>query len=51
MNLLSCKCVNGVGFHFLLQWSLPDQGIKPVSPVLAGGFFTAGPPGTPDISI
>ena len=24
---------------------LPDLGIEPASPALAGGFFTAGPPG------
>ena len=33
----------GVGWHFLLQGSLPDPGIKPASlasPALAGGFFT-----------
>ena len=30
---------------------LPDSGIKPVSPALAGGFFTTEPPGKPaDIS-
>ena len=27
------------------MWSLPGQGIEPVSPALAGRFFTAGPPG------
>ena len=26
---------------------LPDPGIEPMSPALAGGFFTAGPPGKP----
>ena len=26
---------------------LPDPGIEPVSPALAGGFFTAEPPGKP----
>ena len=26
---------------------LPDPGIKPASPVLAGGFFTTEPPGKP----
>ena len=26
---------------------LPSPGIKPVSPALAGGFFTAEPPGKP----
>ena len=27
------------------MWDLPGPGIEPVSPVLAGGFLTAGPPG------
>ena len=27
-------------------WDLPRLGIKPVSPALAGGFFTTEPPGT-----
>ena len=26
---------------------LPNPGIQPISPALAGGFFTAGPPGKP----
>ena len=26
-------------------WALPDLGIKPVFPALAGQFFTTGPPG------
>ena len=26
------------------MWSLPGSGIRPVSPALAGGFFTTGPP-------
>ena len=31
---------------------LPDLGMKPASPALAGGFFTAEPPGkTPIVSI
>ena len=30
--------------HFLLQGKLPDPGIKPASPALAGGFFTTEPP-------
>ena len=37
-----------VGCHFLLQGNLPDPGIKPASPALAGGFFTTEPPGNPD---
>ena len=27
-------------------WNLPRPGLKLVSPALAGGFFTTGPPGT-----
>ena len=26
-------------------WDLPGPGIEPVSPALAGGFLTSGPPG------
>ena len=33
--------------HSLLQGNLPDPGIEPASPALAGGFFTAEPPGKP----
>ena len=29
------------------MWNLPRSGIKPVSPALAGGFFTTEPPGKP----
>ena len=36
----------GVGCHFLLQGIFPTQGSNP-SPALAGGFFTAKPPGKP----
>ena len=27
------------------MWDLPGSGIEPVSPALAGGFLTTGPPG------
>ena len=27
------------------MWDLPRSGLEPMSPVLAGGFFTTGPPG------
>ena len=40
----------GVGCHTLPQGDLPDPGIEPtapVSPVLAGVFFTTEPPGKP----
>ena len=29
------------------MWDLPSPGIEPVSPTLAGGFFTTEPPGAP----
>ena len=29
------------------MWDLPASGIKPVSPTLAGGFFTTESPGKP----
>ena len=32
-------------------WDLPGAGIKPLSPALAGGFFTTEPPGKPSHSI
>ena len=28
-------------------WDLPDLGIEPTSPTMAGGFFTPEPPGRP----
>ena len=33
------------GFPFPLPGDLPDPGIEPASPILAGGFFTTKPPG------
>ena len=33
------------GLPFLHPEDLPDAGIEPVSPALAGGFFTPEPPG------
>ena len=35
------------GLPFLSPRGLPDPGIEPGSPVLAGGFFTAELPGKP----
>ena len=35
------------GLPFLSPEDLPDPGIKPASPALAGGFFTIEPPGKP----
>ena len=34
------------GLPFPSPGNLPDPGIEPVSPALAGGFFTTEPPGT-----
>ena len=39
------------GLLFLSPGDLPNPGIKPKSPALAGGFFTAEPPGNPVLSI
>ena len=35
------------GLPFSSPGDLPDPGIEPVSPALAGGFFTSEPPGKP----
>ena len=35
------------GFSFPSPGDLPDPGIEPSSPALAGGFFTTKPPGKP----
>ena len=31
------------------MWDLPESGIEPVSPALAGEFFTTEPPGKPEV--
>ena len=31
------------------MWDLPEPGLEPVSPALAGGFLTTAPPGKPPI--
>ena len=36
------------GLLFPSPGDLSDPGIKPISPALAGGFFTTEPPGKPD---
>ena len=41
----------GVDCHFLLQGDPPDPEIKPVSPALAGRFFTTEPSGKPRIQL
>ena len=35
------------GLPFPPPWDIPDLGIEPVSPALAGGFFTTEPFGKP----
>ena len=35
------------GLPFLSPRDTPNPGIEPTSPTLAGGFFTAEPPGKP----
>ena len=35
------------GLSFPPPGDLPDPGIEPMSPALAGGFFTTEPPGKP----
>ena len=49
-----------MGFPWQEYWSglpfpplgdLPNPGIKPTSPALAGGFFTTEPPGKPKVVI
>ena len=37
------------GLRFPIPGGLPNPGIKPVSPAMAGGFFTAEPPWKPQI--
>ena len=51
---LSGSYVHGILQARILEWvamlssgDLPDPGIKPVSPSLAGGFITTIPPGKP----
>ena len=46
--------VHAISQARILEWvaipslrDLPNPGIKPLSPVLAGGFFTSEPPGKP----
>ena len=50
--------VHGIPQTDILEWvaffssrDLPDPGIKPGAPVLAGRFFTTEPPGKPFLSI
>ena len=38
------------GLPFPSLGDLPDQGIKPTSPAMTGGFFTTQPPGKPSLA-
>ena len=42
---------NWSGLPFPSLGDLPDPGIEPATPALAGGFFTTEPPGKPPASI
>ena len=48
---ISLQSIKGIFMHldlFLLSpGDLPDPGIEPMSPALAGGFFTTEPPRKP----
>ena len=35
------------GLPFPSRGDFPDPGVEPVSPAMAGGFFTTEPPGKP----
>ena len=39
------------GLPLLSPRDLPDPGIEPVSPALAGGFFVTEPPGKPTLEL
>ena len=39
------------GLPFLSPGDLPNPGMEPLSPALAGGFFTTEPPGKPHITV
>ena len=56
----ACQVPLSMGFSKQKYWSelpfpssgdLPDPGIEPVSPELAGRFFTSEPPGKPPLRI
>ena len=46
-GFLQARINTGVGSHFLLRGIFPHLGMEPTSPALAGGIFTAEPPGKP----
>ena len=60
LQIVACQLPLSMGFPWEEYWSglpfpsledLPDQGIEPMYPVLASGFFTTEPPAKPHISL
>ena len=58
--IMSCQAPLSMGFSRQESWSglpfpspgdLPDPGVEPTSPALAGGFFTTEPRGEPSIPL
>ena len=56
LKTVACQAPPSMGFFQQEYWSglpfppaggLPNPGIEPTSPALAGGFFTTEPPGNP----
>ena len=45
LSMEFCRQKYWSGLPLSILRHLPDTGIKPISPVLAGGFFTTVPPG------
>ena len=42
----SLSCCGSWALLLHSMWYIPRPGIEPLSPALAGGFLTTGPPGT-----
>ena len=51
LGLCCCMGFSLVGVWGLLTWDPPGPGIEPMSPALAGGFFTTEPPWKPSWSL
>ena len=56
--IVACQALLSIGFPKQEHWcrlpffspgDLPDPGIEPESPALAGGFFITKPPGKPPL--
>ena len=48
LSMEFCRQKYWSGLPLSIPGHLPDPGLKPISPVLAGGFFTTVPPGKLD---